>query len=236
MYHRMGLPRLSSFVAGQYVAPSLFRSQLDCLTVRGWNSANLASVVERSRFGRSAERNEYAITFDDGYLSVYDHAYPALLERRMTATVYVVAGTIGGTNEWDRVAGDQSEPMMTGSQIRDMAGHGFEIGSHTVTHPHLTDLTEAQLTRELADSKHRLEDVIGREVVSLAYPYGDYDDRVMAATIAAGYRNAVSTRLGVVGGTSVFEIPRINVRWNALGPLLLRKIGRARKASGLGPQ
>jgi len=234
MYHRMGLPRLSSLVAGHYVAPLLFSSQLDYLTVRDWSAVGLESLVEKSRFGRAAERDEYAITFDDGYLSVYRYAFPALLERRMTATVYVVSGAIDGTNEWDRRAGDQSEPMMTRAQVREMAERGFEIGSHTLTHPHLTGLTEAELTRELTDSKHQLEDVIGREVVSFAYPYGDYDDRVMAAAIAAGYRNAVSTRLGVVGRTSVFEIPRVNVRWNAFGPLLMRKIRRARRASGVG--
>ena len=150
----------------------------------------------------------------------------------MTATVYVVAGHVGGINEWDRTAGDREEGMMTAAQIREMSAAGFEIGSHTLTHPHLTDVDEARLRRELVDSKHKLEDLIGREVTSFSYPYGDYDDRVLAAAIAAGYKNAVSTKLGTAGRTSVYEIPRVNVRWNAIGPLLMRKIGRARRASG----
>ena len=233
LYHRLGMPKLSSLVAGQYVAPVLFRSQLDYLTARGWGAVSLADMVERSRFGKAPPRNEFAITFDDGYASVYRHAFPVLRERGMTATVYVVAGHIDGINEWDWTAGDRREDLMTAAEIIEMSAAGFEIGSHTLTHPHLTDLNEEQLQRELIDSKHTLEDLIGREVSSLSYPYGDYDDRVLAAAIVAGYKYAVSARLGTAGRTSIYEIPRINVRWNAIGPFLLRKIGRARRAQGV---
>ena len=233
LYHRIGLPKLTSLVAGQYVAPALFRSQLDFLTVRGWSATSLAHVVEKSRFGHRPPRDEFAVTFDDGYLSVYFHAYPALAERGITATVFVVADLIGGANEWDRAAGDRRESLMTAGQIREMSAAGFEIGSHTLTHPHLTDVSEEQLGRELADSKHKLEDLIGKEVSALSYPYGDYDDRVLAAAIVAGYKCAVTTRLGVADKTGAYEVPRVNVRWSAIGPLLARKIGRARKASGI---
>lgn len=229
LYHRLGLPKLSSLVAGQYVAPSLFHSEMDYLTKHNWRPAALKEIVERYRSERIGEHNEFAVTFDDGYLSVYEHAYPALVERGMTATVYVVAGVLGGINEWDSRAGDKKEKMMSASQLREMAEQGFEIGSHTLTHPHLTDMSDDDLKREIVDSKHKIEDIIGKEVVSFSYPYGDYDDRVLSAAIAAGYEYAVSTKLGVVGKTGIYEIPRVNVRWNAIGPFLARKINRARK-------
>lgn len=233
LYHRLGLPKLSSTVAGQYVAPPLFRSQLDYLTCRGWQWSSLEDTIERARFGNRPPRDEFALTFDDGYESVYKHAAPALLERGMRATVFVVADAIGEVNQWDRKAGDRTERIMSAKQVRDLASCGFEIGSHTLTHPHLTDLDEDSLCRELRDSRRKLEDIIGTEVTSLAYPYGDCDDRVLAATIVAGYKYAVSTKLGVAGRTSIYEVPRVNVRWSAVGPLLMRKIGRARKASGI---
>lgn len=232
LYHRLGLPKLSSMVAGQYVAPVLFRSEIDYLTGHGWQWAPLEDTVERARFGKCPPRCEFSITFDDAYQSVYRYAVPALLDRGMTATIYVVADSIGALNDWDQKAGDRQERIMSARQIREAADLGFEIGSHTLTHPHLTDLDETALRHELRDSKHRLEDITGKEVRSLAYPYGDYDDRVMAATIVAGYRYACATRLGVAGRTSVYELSRVNVRWNAIGPLLIRKIARARKKSG----
>ena len=232
LYHRIGAPKLSSLVAGQYVAPALFASELDYLSTRGWKSDSLDHISGTQCVEGGDDR--FCVTFDDGYLSVYEHAYPALAKRNMPATVYIVADTIGGINAWDRNAGDQMEKMMSAEQVREMSDNGFEIGSHTLTHAHLPMLSDEQLRTEVVDSKHQLEDIIGKEVTSFSYPYGDYDNRVLEAAIAAGYKNAVSTRLGViVSGTSLFEIPRVNVRWNAIGPLLMRKINRARKASGL---
>lgn len=228
----MWWPKLGSLVAGQYVGPRLFESELNFLGNRGWSVVSLTELV--SHDGRHTDQDQYCVTFDDGYLSVYEHACPVLHQRGASATIYVVADCIGGVNDWDRKAGDQEEKMMTAGQVREVAENGFEIGSHTLTHAHLTGLDEDQLTRELVDSKHKLEDIIGKEVTSFSYPYGDYDERVLEAAVAAGYSNAVSTRLGVVtSGTGLFEIPRVNVRWNAVGPLLMRKIGRAKKASGI---
>ena len=225
---------MGSLVAGQYVAPRLFRSQLDYLAGRGWKCRGLADVARSRGAQRSAGRSEFRVTFDDGYLSVYEGACPALSERNMTATIYVVAGSVGGINDWDTRAGDSREPMMSVEQIRELSDGGFQIGSHTMTHPHLTELSDEQLRAELTDSKHILEDITGREVTTFSYPYGDCDNRVMEEVIAAGYTSAVGTKLGVVvEGISAFEVPRVNVRWNAVGPLLMRKINRARRASGL---
>ncbi len=232
LYHRLGMPKLTSLVAGQYVAPRLFNSQLDYLTGRGWKGGALADVAGAGRTEGAAGQDEFCVTFDDGYLSVYDHACPALVERNMTATIYVVAGSIGGINDWDAKAGDRRESMISTEQIRELSDGGFQIGSHTMTHPHLTELTDEALRGELTDSKHILEDITGRQVAAFSYPYGDCDDRVVEEVVAAGYTSAVGTKLGVVvEDMSAFEIPRVNVRWNAIGPLLMRKINRARRAS-----
>lgn len=232
LYHRIGMPRLASLVAGQYVFPWLFRAQLDYLTFRGWNPATLPQIAESLSKASLPTENTFAITFDDAYLSVYDHACPALANKDMTATIFAVVDRIGGVNEWDCSAGDVREPLMSAGQIRELAELGFEIGSHTLTHAHLTDLNDEDLRREIADSKHKLEDLIGREVVAFSYPYGEYDERVIAAVAEAGYKYAVSTKLGTVrSNTEVFEIPRINVRWNSVGRILMRKIHRARRAS-----
>jgi peptidoglycan/xylan/chitin deacetylase (PgdA/CDA1 family) len=234
LYHRIGPMKLSSHVAGQYVSPSVLGWGIDGLRRKSWQCVSLAECIEIGRGGRSGPTDHFAVTFDDGYLSIYERACPMLRERNMTATVYVVVDSLGGINEWDRRAGDQEEKMMSAAQARELADNGFEIGSHTLTHPHLPRLDDEQLAHEIADSKHKLEDLIGREVTSFSYPYGDFDSRVLNAAIAAGYENAASTRLGaVIEGTSLFEFPRVNVRWNGFGWQLRRKIRRAMKASGL---
>lgn len=226
LYHRLGLPRPSSLVSGQYVAPRLLRWQLDYLTARDWRCASLMDITEPE------DSKRFCVTFDDAYESVFAHAYPALKERGMTATLFVVANQIDGVNEWDSRIGDQLEKLMTAHQIRQMAADGFDIGAHTLSHAHLPDLDDDQLKREIFDSKSKIEDLLGAEVTSFSYPYGEYDDRVLRVCAEAGYKRAVTTRLEVVAGHNPLEIPRVNVRWNALGPLLVRKIGRACRATG----
>ena len=230
LYHRMGWPKLGSLVTGQYVAPCLFRSQMDSLVAGGWKPVSFADMIENGE----RDEDKFCITFDDGYLSVYDRACPVLAERGMTGTIFVVADSVGGINEWDRRRGDQAEKMMSAHQLAELAESGLEIASHTLTHPRLPQLSDGELKRELVDSKRKLEDISGHEVTSFSYPYGDYDERVRDAAQESGYKYAATTRLGVVPvGVQPYEIPRVNVRWNAITPLLMRKIRRARRASGM---
>ncbi len=230
MYHRFGFPKPFSLVAGQYVAPPLLVSQINCLKANSWRSIDLDDMI--SNRASIPENHKFAVTFDDGYLSVYDKAFPILAARGITGTVYVVADQVGGINQWDHSAGDYLEHMMNADQIREMHKAGFEIGSHTLSHPHLSQLSDDALRAEVFDSKKSLEDVIGEEVTSFSYPYGDYDDRVRNVVIEAGYTNAVSTRLGIVLPTDgAYDIPRLNVRWNTFGFALMQKIRRAVRRS-----
>lgn len=230
MYHRFGFPKISSLVAGQYVIPSLLVSQIKHLKRNSWQPAHLGDIiVSRTTI---PEINQFAVTFDDGYLSVYDKAFPILASRGIRGTVYVVASQIGGINQWDHSAGDYLEHMMNADQINEMHRAGFEIGSHTLTHPHLSQLSDDELRAEVFDSKKLLEDVVGEAVTSFSYPYGDYDDRVRRIVMEAGYTNAVSTRLGVLLPTDgAYDIPRLNVRWNTFGFALMQKIRRAVRRS-----
>ncbi len=234
LYHRIGPVKLSSQVAGQYVSSRVLGWGMDEMLGRKWQPVSLDDCISFGRENNAEGADRFAMTFDDGFLSVYEHAYPLLKERQITATVYIVVDSLGGINDWDRRAGDVEERMMSAKQARELADNGFEIGSHTLTHPRLAQLEDEQLTREITDSKHKLEDLIGKEVTSLSYPYGNFDNRVLQAAVAAGYKNAVSTKLGtVIQGTSLFEIPRVNIRWNGFGWQLRRKINRAIRASQL---
>ena len=98
---------------------------------------------------------------------------------------------------------------MSWSQIRELDSVGVEIGSHTLTHPHLTRLGEKELKEELTTSRKILEDRLGKSVTSFAYPYGEYDKRVVEAVINSGYSCAFTTRhLYASSGSDVFQIPR----------------------------
>jgi peptidoglycan/xylan/chitin deacetylase (PgdA/CDA1 family) len=85
---------------------------------------------------------------------------------------------------------------MSGSQVRELAQSGMEIGSHSLTHPFLTELNDAELEIEIRDSKAFLEDLVGSKVECFSYPFGDVDARVREATMRAGYRIGCGTQRG----------------------------------------
>lgn len=108
-----------------------------------------------------------SFTFDDGYESTYTKAFPILKKYGFVATVYVVTNDIGKPG------------YMTKEQLQELGRNGWWIGSETLSHPHLTELTPQESWQELEQSKKILESW-GFEVVDFATPFGDYDDRIMA--------------------------------------------------------
>lgn len=155
------------------------------LGLRGVSQTELVHAVDR---GGAA--GLVGLTFDDGFADFLTTAVPILERHGMTATVYVVAGHIGGTNSWD--TGPQF-PIMDADQVRAVAAAGHEVGSHTLTHARLAGADRAVLAAEVAGSRRVLEDVLQAEVAGFCYPYGSYDDDAAAAVHAAGYDNACVT-------------------------------------------
>ena len=165
--------------------------QLTRLVRAGYRGATLTDAMEQPQEGKRV-----VVTFDDAFLSVLERAYPVLASLGLPGVVFVPtdwpdqAGPMSwpGTSHW---VGTEHEPEMrclTWQQLSELADSGWEIGSHTCSHPHLTTLGEAALRRELQTSRTVIEDRLGRPCRTLAYPYGDHDERVVEATEAAGYR------------------------------------------------
>jgi peptidoglycan/xylan/chitin deacetylase (PgdA/CDA1 family) len=131
------------------------------------------------------------LTFDDGDASYYDLVVPILKTFEFPSVVFVVSGLLGQRAEWIRLASARGH-IMTAAQLRELHASGIEIGSHTVGHPRLTQLSREQLHHEIYDSKRSLEDTLNGEVYSFAYPHGDYSPMVMDMVREAGYECAVT--------------------------------------------
>ena len=159
---------------------------------------------------------------------MFEHALPILQERGLRAIQFVVAGQIGGTDAWDRAIGEPPLPLMDDAQIRDWLAAGQEIGSHTLTHPHLTALTLAQARTEIFDSKKQLEDRFGVPIRHFCYPYGDYNEAVRDLVGEAGYETAPTVRFGAnPRGVPPLELRRV-MACNSPTPLrsVARKVWR----------
>jgi peptidoglycan/xylan/chitin deacetylase (PgdA/CDA1 family) len=172
-----------------------FERQLDSLLSRGYQGTTFHQAV----FAPTGQRT-LAITFDDGFRSVSEVAFPLLAERGLVATVFVPTSFIdaGTPATWEGVShwlGTEHERKMlplTSAELLELSDAGWEVGSHTCTHPHLTRLGDDELAWELTESRRRCGELLGRPCVTLAYPYGDWNDRVRRAAERAGYEAACS--------------------------------------------
>ena len=191
MFHSIAEPQ-SREESRYYISPRRFRRVLRLLRMAGHETSSLADWLRGD-----VPDHRPLLTFDDGYDDLYSILLPAAREYNLKPLIFLVADRIPGTNVWDQENGLRSRRLLTLGQIREMQQSGFDFGSHTLTHPWLPDLSDTDLRREVRDSKYRLEDMLGTEITSFAYPYGGVDQRVRAAVAEAGYRLAFTTNPGM---------------------------------------
>lgn len=174
-------------------------------------------VAERSltRAARLAAGTS-AITFDDGYRGVFEHAFPLLKRMGIPATVFLVSEAARNSHraiEWldeSDLSPSHTVFPLTIDQIFEMRESGISFGSHSHTHPDLTAVSIGECETELRTSKEYLEDLLKAPVVRLAYPRGRHNEAVRAAAEKVGFRACYS----LPGGrefTGRMAIPRVGV-------------------------
>jgi len=152
-------------------SPVVFRRGLLRLHEGGYRTLSLVEAAECLRLGQPFPPRSLVITFDDGYQTVYDVAFPLLQRYGLSATVFLTTGPTPG----DRLPSLNGRPMLAWPQIREMQQAGFDFGAHTLTHPDLTRLPPDRAEAEIRDSKKIIEDQLGARVDCFAYPYGRFD-------------------------------------------------------------
>ena len=192
MYHKIAPAPAATNLPVLYVHPGEFDRQMKELTDAGLACVPYGEVVETVAVGESG----FCVTFDDGFRNVFDHALPILAARKLRAIQFLVAGLIGGEDAWDRAIGEPPQALMDDGMVREWLAAGHEIGSHTLTHPHLPALPREQARAEIFDSKRRLEDRFGVPIRHFCYPYGDQDEAVRAMVAEAGYASAPTVAFG----------------------------------------
>ena len=167
-----------------------------------------------------------AITFDDGFASVTENAAPALDERGMPATVFCVAGHLGGLNDWpSEPAGSPRRPLASAEALAAAAESGLlELGSHGMHHQPLDLADEATLRREVVDSRSALEDETGCPVRWFAYPYGAEPGKGGRALVERTYAGACGGGNRRVGPSADrFRLPRVDPHY-LRRPALFRRV------------
>lgn len=189
------------------VSPAQFRAQMEFLRSHHLDAISANALVRACRQGDHLS-GKVVITFDDAYENFYTQALPVLTDFDYSATVFIPTGFAGKMSTWSKIS--PSRLVMDGAQLMQASRRGIELGSHTVNHAALTELSQTDLVNELSASMAFIHQFTGQAEVSLAYPFGMAGDREQAAAKASGYTCAflADGLWGCSRGSNPYAFPR----------------------------
>ncbi len=202
-----------------------FARQMRMLSLLRYRVIRFEDLAAALAEGRNLPRRAVAITIDDGYLDNFEIA--ALLRKRgFPATVFLVSDRLGANNDWDSDGVVAGRALLSQSEIDRMrSGGSIRFGAHTRTHAELPTIAHDLIESEVKGSRERLERTLETDVLTFAYPYGQFDDRTVGAVAEAGFHGACTAyaRRARVGDDPLL-IPRIEIRGEDSLPRFLRKL------------
>lgn len=182
------------------ITPDNLEKQLNYINDNNYTTITINELYEHLKNKKPIPEKSILITFDDGYMNNYTEAFPILKKLNMKATIFCVGNSLDGSY------------YLSEEAIKEMSSYGIDIQSHTVNHLHLDTLDYAEQLSELKQSKKILERITGKEVISIAYPFGDYNQDTVKAAKEAGYKLAFTTNLGLSDrDDNIYELDRIYI-------------------------
>ena len=212
MYHRVINNPENEGVYGTYIYEDMFKKHLQYLKDKNYTVItfkDLDKIGWRNRFEK--DKKYIFITFDDGYKDNYELAFPILKEFGFKATIFLMGSST--YNDWDVKAGGEKEfPLMSVEMIKEMQDYGIEFGAHTFNHPKINTLSNEEIAHQIVDVRKPLEEKIGKEIITFAYPYGILNDYAKEMAKKAGYTFALATDSGSVClSDDLYQIRRIAI-------------------------
>lgn len=182
------------------ISPEEFEAQLSYLKEQGYHTISLQEYFTARQTGQVLPEKAFIITFDDGYRNNLTEALPIVQKYGDTFTVFMISSKIGQDN------------FLNLAELKQLQSQGIEIGSHTVDHLALADLSPEDKLKELKDSKLLLEEKLSQKVAFLAYPFGSHSENVAQFMTEAGYQGGLTGKPGLNDEkTPPYLLKRINV-------------------------
>ncbi|WP_294093537.1 polysaccharide deacetylase family protein [uncultured Cetobacterium sp.] len=214
MYHRVIKDESEKGVHGTYVTVKQFDEQMKYLKNKGYETVTFEDLLKnkyKQRFDK--DKKWIMLTFDDGYKDNYENAFPILKKYQFKGIIYILDGV--KYNKWDVDDKNNPEkefPLMNAEELLEMQKYGIEFGGHTSTHPKLAELSLENVKKEIILSKNNIENLVGKELLSFAYPYGSLNEDVKKIAQESGYQFAVATDSGsITFSDDLFEIRRVGI-------------------------
>jgi peptidoglycan/xylan/chitin deacetylase (PgdA/CDA1 family) len=200
----------ASWIRRFAVSPDAFESHLDLLIDRGATTLTVSALADAmAQDPVELPARTVLITFDDGFADFHEYALPALVDRGLASTLYVTTGFLGGRTGGGDASGER---MLDWSQLAEVSAAGVEIGGHSHSHPQLDMLRSRRAADEVTRCKSRLEQELGVEVRSFAYPHGYFGPRVQRLVVEAGYSSACAVKNAFSSTVDdIFSLARLTV-------------------------
>ncbi len=212
MYHSVSQLATAKFKRFA-VSPALFREHMAYLHQCNYAAITVTQLVHaRVQGSSSLPERPVVLTFDDGFSDFYTEALPVLQQYNFLATLYIVTAFVGSTSRWLQREGEALRPILSWEQIANICAAGIECGGHTHTHPQLDTLPLSQARDEIVQCKRILEERLGHEIVSFAYPFGYHTAAIQRLVQEAGYTSACAVKYEMSSeATNPFSLARLIV-------------------------
>ena len=223
MYHRITCAPRDAAYPELWVCPSVFDATMRRLKAAGWDTITSHQLAMALRTGTAVPPRLFVLVFDDGDRDGYDHAYPILEKYGFEGVFAVVVGRVQVRRQ-----------AMTWAELRELETAGHEIADHSASHAWLAHLPHAGLVRQIETSAAQLCAHLGHRPTTFVYPFGAWDQRVVAQVRASGFRIAYTTAYGARerhGGR--FVSPRIRINRSDSPADVIASCGRM--LTGAGP-
>lgn len=185
------------------ISPDKLKQELQYIKDSGYTTLTMTEVYNYLINNKPIPEKSILITFDDGYMDNYTNAFPILKELNMKATIFLISGGI-----------DNGYYLST-DQIKEMSNYGIDFQSHTVNHKYLDELSYQEQLKEVTESREAIKKITKKDVIAIAYPYGNYNNDTLKATEKAGYSLAFTTDRGLADrNDNKLELNRIYVSSN----------------------
>lgn len=199
LYHHIDTSPVKSIY---YVPPETFEQEIKALHEWGYESISIKMLVQAITVGEKLPPHPIVITFDDGHVDNYTKAFPIMQKYGFKGVLYIVVNFM------------DTPGYLSHEQILEMVHAGWDVGSHTMNHYDLTALDAVMLQREIVTSKKKLENILGIDVLTLAYPFGAKNGTVVAEARAAGYIAAMGAEgyKDSQGEWNLFNLQRVGIK------------------------
>jgi peptidoglycan/xylan/chitin deacetylase (PgdA/CDA1 family) len=199
LYHHIGISETNH---RYHVSPEEFEQEIKALQDWGYTTISVEMLVRAITSGYKLPPHPLIISFDDGNMDIYTNAFPIMQKYGFTGAIYIVGNYMGADGFMDR------------AQILELYRAGWDVGNHSMRHLDLTKLSDKDLRIEILGSKKKLEDALGIEILSFAYPFGAKTNTTIGWVHGAGYIAAMGAEgyTDNQGKWNLFDLQRVEIK------------------------